>query len=183
MGLLAIGLTGCAAQSEIDVGTRFSETAGFQAHIKIESDLGDAALIYEMNYTYNRDGADVFTLTAPECIAGISGTIAGADSSEIVLQYDGTELDDALPRRPGLTAADGLFYVLASLRNAEPVQSWEETVNGTKTRALRYEDAETDTARQVWLTEDGRLPLYAEAYDGSRCVLKLQITDYQENKG
>ena len=95
-----------------------------EAQIELMSDLGDSVLEYQMDYVYDREGNDQFAITAPESLAGIGGTIAGTDSAQFTLQYDGLSLDDAMPQRTGLTPADGLFCLLNDLRTAQPVQIW-----------------------------------------------------------
>lgn len=179
LALLTLGLNRCEAPTAPPISEQWETIAGFQAHVQITSDLGDSTLTYEMDYVHEKEDADSFTLTAPESIAGISGTIAGTDSAQFVLQYSNTELDDIMPRQAGLTPADGLFFVVADLRNAEPVQQWQETINGIKTEVVRYENGDTKTARQVWLRPDNLQPIYAEAYDNGQRVLTMRITDYQ----
>ena len=158
----------------------FEELAGFTAQIKILSDLGDYVLEYELDYVYNRDDADTFSITAPASLAGISGTIAGTDSSAFSLQYDGMTLDDAMPQRTGLTPADALFCLLGDLRNAAPVQQWTE--QGNRLLVLRYETDGEDgkIEKQVWLTENGCQPVYAELYAAGERVLTIQVQSYSE---
>ncbi len=149
---------------------------------ELMSDLGDSVLEYQMDYVYDREGNDQFTITAPESLAGIGGTIAGTDSAQFTLQYDGLSLDDAMPQRTGLTPADGLFCLLNDLRTAQPVQIWSESASGTDFLVLRYEGEDEDgtVEKQVWLTEQGMQPAYAELYaDGSR-VLTIRVTAWQE---
>lgn len=179
LALFTLGLNRCEAPTAPPISEQWAAVAGFQAHVQMSSDLGDSTLTYEMDYVHHKDEADSFTLTAPESLAGISGTIAGTDTAQFVLQYNGTELDDIVPRQAGLTPADGLFFVVANLRNAEPAQQWQETINGTKTEVVRYEDGDNQTAHQVWLRTDNLQPVYAEAYADGQRVLTMQVTDYQ----
>ena len=135
-----------------------------------------------MDYVYDREGNDQFAITAPESLAGIGGTIAGTDSAQFTLQYDGLSLDDAMPQRTGLTPADGLFCLLNDLRTAQPVQIWSESASGTDFLVLRYEGEDEDgtVEKQVWLSEQGMEAGYAEVYaDGSR-VLTIRVTAWQE---
>lgn len=160
----------------------FAALPGLEAHVKIVSDLGDATLGYELDYVYDKQGADTFTLTAPAALAGIEGALTGTDEASLELRYDGLALDDAMPQRPGLTPADALFGLLADLRTAQPAQQWEERVEGETLLVLRYEGEDRDGTiqKQVWLTQKELRPVCAELYaDGTR-VLFLQVTDYRE---
>lgn len=160
----------------------FAEVNGFVAHVKILSDLEQSVLEYEVDYVYNREESDTFSLTAPESLAGIGGTIAGTDSGQFSLQYDGMQLDDAMPRRTGLTPADALFCLLSDLRTEDPAQQWTEDAVGQTLLVLRYESEDGDgkIAKQVWLTNDGRQPVCAELYADGKCVLTIQVMSYEE---
>lgn len=180
--LLALSGCGSAPADGQTVREHFETLAGFEVELKILSDLGQSVLEYQVNYVYNREDNDTFTITAPESLAGIGGTIAGTDNASFALQYDGLALDDAMPQRTGLTPADALFCLMNDLRTAEPVQLWTERADGASLLVLRYEqqDADGKVEKQVWLTEDSLQPVCAEFYaDGTR-VLQLLVTDYRQ---
>lgn len=184
MALAVCMLAGCGRTKPDGEGVRahFSGIEGFEAHVKMTADLGESVQEYEVDYVYSRQDNDLFTITAPESLAGISGAIAGTESARFSLQYDNMQLDDAMPQRVGLTPADGLYCLLADLRGAEPAQQWTESVSGQSLLVLRYE-SEDDTGgieRQVWLTADGCRPVCAEIYADGQCVLTLQMTEYKE---
>ena len=181
MLLLAL-LCGCgrpAAGGE-DVRTHFETLNGFEADVKILSDLGESTLEYTVHYQYNKEDVDSFSITAPESLSGIGGTIAGEESGAFSLQYDGLSLDDAMPQRTGLTPADGLFCLLCDLRTAEPQQQWTETVSGEKMVVLRYAQETGQIEKQVWLTRDGLRPVCAELYADGERVLTLTLSGYRE---
>lgn len=182
--LLTVSLGACSAPGidAEEIRTHFTELDGFAAQIEILSDLGETTLAYTLDYAYHKESADTFAITAPEALAGISGTVAGNDRATLTLQYDDMVLDDAMPYRPGLTPADSMFCLLADLRQDSPAQQWSETVDGQKLIVLRYE-SEDDVgavARQVWLTADDYRPVCAELYADGKRVLYLQITSYQQ---
>lgn len=183
--LLAAVLSGCrgsGADGE-SVRTHFDALAGFEAHLKILCDLDQSVLEYEMDYVYNKEDVDSFTITAPKSLAGIGGTIAGTDSASLTLQYDGLSLDDAMPQRTGLTPADAMFCLLDDLRRAEPVQIWSEHASGAELTVLRYErdDGDGKIEKQVWLTEQGLQLVCAELYADGERVLTVQVTEYRES--
>lgn len=165
------------------VRARFESLPGFTAHVKILSDFGHSALEYEIDYAYNRESSDHLTITAPESLVGIEATIAGEDS--FTLQYGETALDDGMAVRTGATPADCVYWLVRELRESEPLETWNETVNDVPALVLRYQsaDEDADLMRQVWLTEEGLRPLCAEIYvDGAR-VLQLTFSEYQETVG
>lgn len=180
--LLLCSLSGCknSAPDSESIRTHFRELTGCETHVKILSDLDETVLEYEMDYTYQKDQNDSFTITAPASLKGIGGTIAGQGDDGFSLQYDGMELDDAMPLRTGFTPADCLFWLLADLRENEPVQQWSETVSGQPLLVLRYEseDKAGPTAKQIWLTADLQ-PVCAELYTDGKRLLAVQIMSYR----
>lgn len=174
---------GCKRETAADsetIRSYFNEMEECQAHIKITSDLGQSVLEYEIDYTYQRDGNDSFTITVPQELSGISGTIAGNGEDGCSLQYNGMELDDAMPQCTGVTPADCLFWLLSDLRSREPAQQWTERASGENLIALRYESEDKDDQiiKNVWLSENLQL-VYAELYVNNNRLLTVQVMSYQ----
>ena len=132
-------------------------------------------MAFELDYAYNKEDVDVFTITAPESVSGVSGRIAGDSEATLALQYDDLVLDDARPVRPGMTPADAVFGVVCALRDTPADESWRESADGTALTVLHY--------RSERLREDNMQPVYAELFaDGTR-ELSIRFTSYQENGG
>ena len=177
-------LGGCgrpAEQSAEDVRAHFAALDGFTAHLKIISDLDQSVLEFESDYVYNKEDSDSVTLTAPESVAGIGGTIAGEENGAFTLQYNDLRLDDIAPRRTGLTPADGWFCLLNDLRYNAPEQVWSEHTDGESLLVLRYAQADKDgsTEKQVWLRQSDLQPVCAELYENGALVLTIQVESYQ----
>ena len=135
-------------------------------------------MAFELDYAYNKEDVDVFTITAPESVSGVSGRIAGDSEATLALQYDDLVLDDARPVRPGMTPADAVFGVVCALRDTPADESWRESADGTALTVLHYR-----SEKLVWLREDNMQPVYAELFaDGTR-ELSIRFTSYQENGG
>lgn len=149
------------------------------AHLKIISDLDESVLEFESDYVYNREDSDSFVLTAPESVADIGGRISGEENGAFTLQYNDLQLDDIAPRSTGMTPADGWFCLLNDLRYHTPAQIWSEHTNGENLLVLRYENAEDDTAKQVWLRQSDLQPVCAELYEDGRLVLTIQVESCQ----
>ena len=132
-------------------------------------------------YAYNKEDVDVFTITGPESVSGVSGRIAGDSEATLALQYDDLVLDDARPVRPGMTPADAVFGVVCALRDTLADESWRESADGTALTVLHYrsESGDETIEKLVWLREDNMQPVYAELYaDGAR-VLTIQVESCQ----
>ncbi len=142
-------------------------------------------MAFELDYAYNKEDVDVFTITAPESVSGVSGRIAGDSEATLTLQYDDLVLDDARPVRPGMTPADAVFGVVCALRDTPADESWRESADGTALTVLHYrsESGDETIEKLVWLREDSMQPVYAELFaDGTR-ELSIRFTSYQENGG
>ena len=136
-------------------------------------------MAFELDYAYNKEDVDVFTITGPESVSGVSGRIAGDSEATLALQYDDLVLDDARPVRPGMTPADAVFGVVPA------DESWRESADGTALTVLHYrsESGDETIEKLVWLREDNMQPVYAELFaDGTR-ELSIRFTSYQENGG
>ena len=137
-------------------------------------------MAFELDYAYNKEDVDVFTITGPESVSGVSGRIAGDSEATLALQYDDLVLDDARPVRPGMTPA-----VVCALRDTPADESWRESADGTALTVLHYrsESGDETIEKLVWLREDNMQPVYAELFaDGTR-ELSIRFTSYQENGG
>lgn len=173
-------LTACGGPSS-EVGAdgariaeQWQEAGDFTATVRLLAD--DAGYLYEYagTYSYDADGADTLTLTAPEELSGLKMDIAG-EGETLTVQYADATFDTGIPAQPGATPADGVPALLAVLRQQAPQEVWEEEVGGVRMVGARYEsqDDERVLTRQVWLTRDRLRPACAEIYvDGER---RLQI--------
>ena len=101
-------------------------------------------MAFELDYAYNKEDVDVFTITAPESVSGVSGRIAGDSEATLALQYDDLVLDDARPVRPGMTPADAVFGVVCALRDTPADESWRESADGTALTVLHYRSESGD---------------------------------------
>ena len=120
-------------------------------------------MAFELDYAYNKEDVDVFTITAPESVSGVSGRIAGDSEA----------------------TADAVFGVVCALRDTPADESLRESADGTALTVLHYrsESGDETIEKLVWLREDNMQPVYAELFaDGTR-ELSIRFTSYQENGG
>lgn len=180
-GLILCGGCSKAVSDDVDVRNYWSTVETKQADLKISTNLGDTALEYQLEYVYNGNDSDNFTITYPESLAGISGKVSGNGADGLTLQYADTILDDMMPVRSGMTPADAFSAIVCCLRDDAPTETWTETVSEQTLLVMRYEDADAigSIARQVWLTADGTQIVYAEVYDDTECLLTITVTGYQ----
>ncbi|MBP3311709.1 MAG: hypothetical protein J6L72_05675 [Butyricicoccus sp.] len=177
-------LCGCSAGGGGPLDERirqtFEELPGFTAQVRILSDLGDSTQEFGGTYVYQKEGNDTLTLQTPQALEGIAVDISGEDAGNLTVRYEDTVFDSGMPVRPGLTPADAIPRMLCELRDAAPLEAWEETVGGVKMAAARYE-IEDDAGRimyQVWLTRESLRPSYAECFADGERVLQVFFSEY-----
>lgn len=141
--------------------------------VDITTNLGQSTLDYQLDYVYNKNDSDTFTITKPTILSGITASIASDETGTIILQYQGTALDAPSTSRIGATPADAVTALLYDLRMSSPTASWKETVDQVNCDVLKYEHVEEDGVimRQIWLSE--HQPKRAEIYVDGECVLML----------
>lgn len=115
----------------------FQNLAGFTAQVRILSDLGDSTQEYGGTYMYRQEGNDTLTLQTPQALEGIVVDVSGEDTASLTVQYKDTVLDSGMPSRSGMTPADAIPRMLCELRDAAPLEAWEETVGGVQMAAAR----------------------------------------------
>lgn len=158
----------------------FEELPGFTAQVRILSDLGDSTQEFGGTYVYQKEGNDTLTLQTPQALEGVAVDISGEDAGNLTVRYEDTVFDSGMPSRTGLTPADVISRMLCELRDAAPLEAWEETVGGVNMAAARYEieDEEGRILYQVWLTRDSLRPSYAECFADGERVLQVFFSEY-----
>ncbi|MGN1031620.1 MAG: hypothetical protein ACI4PQ_08460 [Butyricicoccaceae bacterium] len=136
MFLSALVLVGCtavkdpAARAE-DVRARYAGAQTVTLDAKITADLGERTSEYGLHCGWDGVESEI-TVTAPASIAGITANVS---ENGTVLEFDGAELETAMPARTGQTPLDAVPCALEDLARGEPEQVWEEE----NTLVLRYE--------------------------------------------
>lgn len=160
----------------------FQNLPGFTAQVRILSDLGDSTQEYSGTYIYQQEGNDTLTLQTPQALEGVVVDVSGEDTASLTVQYKDTVLDSGMPSRSGMTPADAIPRMLCELRDAAPLEAWEETVGGVQMAAARYEieDEQGRIMYQIWLTRDSLHPSYAECFADGQRVLQVFFSEYAE---
>lgn len=180
LALLGLLLAGCAGGQEkaMDQALRFRssllEAGGAAFTAEITADYGDKTYTFTADCKAGQTGDLDFTVTAPEAISGIAGTVTAQGGQ---LKFDDTALDFGLLADGQLSPA-GSAYAVA--------QSWRSgyiTACGREDGSLRMsvdgrflgEAVTVDT----WLEEEKTVPFYAEICYNNRRVLSLRLRDFQ----
>lgn len=174
--LAVIMLTGCSGEPPMDQALNFRSllqgAGGCSFLAEITADLGEEICTFTLSCHYE----DVlkFTVTAPESIAGISGTIEGPDGT---ISYDDTILAISSLAEGRLSPA-AAPYALA--------KSWETgyiRTCGTDDRAVTMSVDTTFCDRPIsletWLDSEKNVPVYGEICYNDQRILSLSISDFE----
>ena len=179
--VLCLLLAGCSGREDEGAGPQqaYQSRAGFTARVELTGQLDAAAAVYTVEYVWSRQGEDTQTIVAPEAVAGVTMTLSDGEEG-VRIRYAGTELETAMPRRPGLTPADGIYALMETLVNDYPVSRGEETWQDTPVTRLSYRGERDggEIGYEVLLEEDGALR-YAEVYWDGACVLQMAVEEFQ----
>jgi hypothetical protein len=139
----------------------------------ITADYTDVVYTFSMNCVSDKDGKLAFTVTQPESIAGITGSLSPEGGK---LTFDGNALAFPVLADGELTPVSGPYVFLKALRGGYINACGED---GTLTRVSVDDSYEQDALRlDVWLDEKGQ-PVQADIFRQGRRVLSLQVSEFE----
>ena len=171
-------LTGCTGKrDELDRAMKLRANLlgclGCSFVVNITADYGDELYEFAMSCTSGGRGDLSFTVTQPESIAGISGTIS---SGEGKLTFNDTALQFAMLADGQVTPISGPWILMKTLLGGylTAVNEEEELLH------LTINDSYEEDALQmeIWLNGED-IPVYAEIlYDGRR-IVTMTVENFQ----
>ena len=176
--LICLTLTGCAkTRSMLDKAMTLRadllacESCTFDA--AITADYGDKIHTFQMHCVGDNDGAVEFTVTAPETLAGITGTFSGEEGH---LTFDDKAVAFSLLADDQVTPVSGPWILMKTLLGGYITACNE----ADDLLHLMINDSYADDALEleIWLDGESK-PIQAEiGYDGRR-ILTMEIEKFQ----
>lgn len=174
--LCLIMLTGCSdASKEIERGMALrdkllSGSCTFDA--EITADYGDKLYTFTMQCQGDSQGDLTFTVTQPETISGITGTISDEGGK---LTFDDTALQFDLLADDQLSPVSSPWILLKTLRSGYLTSAAEEG----DTLHLTIDDSYDDDALHLDIWLDGKdYPVRAEILYDNRRILSLDVKNF-----
>ena len=174
--LLLLLLSGCAEHDELQTGmelrSRLLQCNQCSFSADIQADNGETLSDFSVDCTADAKGSIRFTVTAPESISGISGTLS-ADRG--ALTFDDMALDFGLFPEGELSPVSAPWIFLNTLRSGNLVSACKEE-EGIR---LSVDDSYDEDALRldIWL-EDSSLPVRAEVLRDGRRILTLDVRSF-----
>lgn len=175
--VLLLLLTGCGGVSgEIERGIALRArllAAGCSFDADITADYGDKLYTFSMACRGDSQGNLTFTVTQPETIAGITGTVSDTGGR---LTFDDTALQFDLMADGQVTPVSAPWILLKTLRGGYLTSACTE---GDLLR-LSIDDSYDDDALHldIWLNGEDR-PVRGEILYENRRILSMEVTNFE----
>lgn len=168
--MLLLLLSGCGKEDScLDEAMSFRQrllsASGCTFSTEITADYGDRLYTFSTDCQGGKDGTLNFTVTAPETIAGISGTLEPEGGK---LTFDDTAVDFGLLADSQISPVSCTYFMLTAWRTGY-ISAAGNTEDGLQiTFDLSFQ--EEPLTADLWLNQEG-IPTYGEiAYRGRRIL-------------
>ena len=161
---------------------RYVEMTACAGHMDLTADYGIRVYSYGVDFTWEKDGETVLTLTAPENVAGTSAHIAGGETA---LEYDGVMLETGPLDSAGLSPIDALPALLGYAREGFVGECVLEDCNGEIRLHVTCRDPQkepgTGVEAQLWFQSETFALLRGEVSEGGITILQCEFTSFTMN--
>lgn len=186
MMILILPLAACGGEGENEaeetlsaVRGQYLEMTGCSGHADLTADYGRRVYGYGVDFTWQREGETLLTITAPEIVAG---TTARINAGETALEYDGVMLETGPLNEEGLSPVDVLPALLRYAREGFAAEcSLEEAEQARRLRVLcRDPEREpgTGTEAELWFDPETGALLRGEVSQEGCTVIQCEITGF-----
>ncbi len=174
--LCVLLLCGCGGnQGELDRGMALRSrllSTGVRFSVDISADYGDTVRQFSMDCQADPQGKVAFTVTKPESIAGISGTVDGTGGK---LAFDDTVLAFDLMADGQISPVSAPWVLMKTLRSGYLTSAVQE---GNMLRLAIDDSYETDALHlDIWL-DSVDIPLRGEIIWQGRRLLSMDVKDF-----
>lgn len=175
--LLLVMLTGCIGNNEElerAMGLRAKLLSGSCSFdVEITADYGDELYTFSMSCTGDSSGKVDFTVTAPDTICGITGSISKGEGK---LTFDDTALEFPLLADGQVAPISAPWLLLKTLQGGYLTSAGME---GEFLRLTVNDSYEEDALQlDIWLGNEN-VPIRTEILYSGRRILTLKVTNFQ----
>lgn len=175
--VMLLCLAGCGKKNrELERGlslrARVLQAEGCTFSAAVTADYGDKTYSFSMDCQGDREGNLSFTVTAPETVSGITGTVSTQGGT---LTFDGTALAFPVLAEGLISPISGPWVLLTALRSG-PITA--AALDGDRLR-LSLDDGYEDTALHLDIWWDGEdRPVLAEIWQDGRTFLTISLEKF-----
>lgn len=135
------GTAGVRGSEELalDIRTAYLGMAACTASMDVTADYGARVYDYSMDFSWEKEGETVLTVTAPENIAGVTARIA---QNSATMEYDGVSLETGPLDTLGLSPVGAVPALLDAVCRGYMAEVTEETMDGADCLRILFRDPE-----------------------------------------
>lgn len=171
--LFGCGRTDSGMKDAMGLRDTLLKSNGCSFDAVITADYGDDVYTFTMTCNADQDGAITFTVTDPESISGISGTIAEGNGK---FTFDEQALLFQLLADDQISPVSAPWFFLRTLRGGY-IRACEKKTDGLH---MVVDDTYEEDAMQVDIyTDKNRIPIRAEMLYNGRRILSLDIQNFK----
>lgn len=184
--ILALTLTACgggeareAEELMLETRSRYLEMTGCSGHMDMTADYGLRVYEYGVDFSWEREGDAVLTLTAPENVAGVTARIS---KGETALEFGGAMLETGPLNSAGLTPIDALPALLDYAREGFLAECVLEDWDGASLLHVTCREVGKDPGEgveaQLWFVPESFALQRAEISEGGVTVVQCRFTSF-----
>lgn len=172
---LLVFLAGCAGEDEMQDALELRSrliASDCEFRCQITADYIDSVEQFTLDCTASREGEVAFTVTAPQSISGITGTVSGEEGT---LTFDGQVLAFPLLAQDRLSPVSAPWLLMNTLRGG-CITACAEEGEGLH---LTIDDSYADDALtvEIWTDEEER-PTAAQISWQGRRVVSMRLEEF-----
>lgn len=168
-----------AEEEARQVRTEFLAASSCAGTAAVTADYGQRVYEFTLDFSWEKEGETVLTLTAPEEVAGLTARIAQGQTR---LEFDGISLDTGELTGEGLTPMELVPALMEWTRTGFMAQCVYEDLNEVPALRVQFRDpdmkAGTGTECTAWFARTGHAPLRAELFWNGELVLSGDFINF-----
>ena len=159
---------------------QYLELTACSGHADLTADYGQRVYTYGVDFTWQKEGETLLTLTAPELVAG---TTARIHAGETALEYDGVMLETGPLNPEGLSPIDALPALLTYAREGFAAECVLEGTEGeAKKLHVICRDPEVQpgegTEADLWFDPGAGALLRGELSQDGYTVIQCELSNF-----
>lgn len=168
-----------AEEEARQVRTEFLAASSCAGTAEVTADYGQRVYDFTLDFSWEKDGETVLTLTAPEDLAGLTARVAQGQSR---LEFDGISLDTGELTGEGLTPLELVPTLMEWVRTGFMAQCVYENLNEIPALRVQFRDADmqagTGSECTVWFARTDHALLRTELFWNGEMVLSGDFSNF-----
>lgn len=186
MILLLLILGGCGGNGKnseeaqaLEIRTDYLAMNACSGTAEIRADYGQRVYDYTIDFTWQKEGDMVLTITQPEELSGVTATLR---EGETLLQYEDVRLETGPISPEGLSPVDSLPAFLDYIRSGSITQCGTETLGAAEALRIQCGDPEmapgSGTEAILWFDKETHALLQGELRSDGFTVIQCKLTAF-----